>query len=128
MGYYLLDTDKTGWDLSAGPAYQKTQFNTVEIGEQTSNVSTSFFMSSDYEYELTKDIDFTFNYRYTFAERAAGGDAQYARAGFEIGVTNDIDFDVALVWDYLEKPIADGSGVVPKNEDYKLIFSLGIDL
>ena len=127
LGYYFIDTEKTQWDLSAGPAYQKTQFDTVEIGEQSSNASTSFFISSDYEYALTKDIDFTFNYRYTFSERAAGGDAQHARTGFEIGLTNDIDFDVALVWDFLEKPIADGSGVVPESEDYKLIFTLGID-
>lgn len=127
-GYYIMDTDETEWDFSAGPAYQKTQFDTVSEGEDNNNSSTSFFMGTNYEHELTKKIDLTFNYRYTFAERAAGGDAQYAMAAFEIELTNDIDFDISLVWDYLENPISDSSGIVPEQEDYKMIFSLGIDL
>ncbi len=127
-GYYLVDNDTTEWDFSAGPAYQKTQFDTVAVDEESSNSSASFFIESNYEHELTKRIDLNFDYRYTFAESAAGGDAQHAMASLEIELTKAIDFDVSLVWDYLESPIADSTGLVPEKEDYKMILSLGIDL
>ena len=52
----------------------------------------------------------------------------HAMASVEIELTDDIDFDVSVVWDYLASPIADSSGIVPEKEDYKMIFSLGIDL
>jgi putative salt-induced outer membrane protein YdiY len=128
VGYYLIDTDTTELDFSAGPAYQKTEFDTVAPNEQSTNSSTSFFVETNYEHELTKKIDLNFDYRYTFAEAASGGDAQHAMASVEIELTDDIDFDVSVVWDYLASPIADSSGIVPEKEDYKMIFSLGIDL
>lgn len=128
VGYYVMDSDKIEWDFSTGPAYQKTDFDTVESGEQKSNSSISYFVGTNYELELTKRIDFNFNYRYLTANSDAGGDSQYAMASFEIDMTDDIDFDISLVWDYLADPIADENGVVPEKEDYKMIFALGIDL
>jgi len=128
VGYYVMDTDKTEWDFTAGPAYQKTQFDTVAEGEDKSNSSMSWFISTNYELEVTKKIDFSLNYRYLTANSDAGGDSQYAMAAFEFEITDDIDFDMSLVWDYLADPIADENGVVPEKEDYKMIFALGIDL
>jgi len=126
VGYYVMDTDKTEWDFSTGPAYQKTE--SVATGEEKSNSSWSYFVGTNYELEVTKKIDFTFNYRYLTANSDAGGDSQYAMAAFEFEITDDIDFDMSLVWDYLADPIADENGVVPEKEDYKMIFALGIDL
>ncbi|AXV65494.1 DUF481 domain-containing protein [Pseudoalteromonas lipolytica] len=128
VGYYVMDTDKTEWDFSTGPAYQKTEFDTVTTGEDKSNASMSYFIGTNFEHELTKKIDFTFNYRYLTAKSDTGGDSQYAMASFEIDITDDIDFDISLVWDYLADPIADENAVVPEKEDYKMIFALGIDL
>ena len=116
-----MDTDKTEWDFTAGPAYQKTQFDTVAEGEDESNSSMSWFISTNYELEVTKKIDFSLNYRYLTANSDAGGDSQYAMAAFEFEITDDIDFDMSLVWDYLADPIADENGVVPEKEDYKMI-------
>ncbi len=127
VGYYFIDTDKTGWDLTAGPAYQRTTFDTVEEGEQEQNSSSSFYLASNFEREITSRIDFNFDFRYTLAETKAGGDTQYANAGLEIELTDDIDFDISFVWEHVSNPIADGDGIRPLNDDYKLIFALGID-
>lgn len=128
VGYYLYDTDRLEWDVSAGPAYQRTEFDTVAPGEETTNSSTSFFLGTNVEYELTSDIDLSFDYRFTFAETGAGGNAQTAKAGAEFDITDDIDFDVSLVWDHLESPIANADGTIPERDDYKMIFQLGIEL
>ena len=128
LGYYVVDSDKLEWDIGAGPAYQRTEFDTVAAGADDTNSSASFYIASNMDYELTSDIDLTFDYRFTFAEQAAGGNAQHALAGASIDITNDIDFDISLVWDYLQSPIANADGSIPKQDDYKMIFTFGVEL
>ncbi|MEO2265763.1 DUF481 domain-containing protein [Pseudoalteromonas sp. YIC-656] len=128
LGYYVVDTDKLEWDIGAGPAFQRTEFDTVAVGEKDTNSSASFYIASNLDYELTSDIDLMFDYRFTFSPEEAGGNAQHALAGASIDITKDIDFDISLVWDYLEAPIANSDGTVPKQDDYKMIFSFGVEL
>lgn len=128
IGYYIVDTDKTEWDIGMGPSYQHTEFDAVQEGAETENSSSSFYIESHTEYELTSDIDLTFDYKFTFAESAAGGNAQAAKAGASFDVTDDIDFDVSFVWDRLKSPIANADGTIPENDDYKMVVQLGIEL
>ncbi|RDV28196.1 DUF481 domain-containing protein [Alteromonas aestuariivivens] len=126
-GYYIIDDSRTEWDITAGPLYQKTKFDTVGEGEDDSVSSTSFFVGTTYEYELTSDIDLSLDYRYIFASDEIGGDSQYAQAGLEVELTNTIDLDLAFVWDHQDSPVADSDGVRPKKDDYKTIVSLSVD-
>ncbi len=41
---------------------------------------------------------------------------------------NDLDLDVTAIWDRIQKPQADADGVVPKQDDSQLIFSLAYDI
>lgn len=128
VGYYFFDTDKFSWDLAAGPAFQHTRFDNVAEGESSSNSSTSVYLASTMEYEFSSSIDLSFDYRYTVAQTAAGGDAQYAKFSSEFEVTDDIDFDVSFVWEHLASPVADNQGEVPEKSDYRTIISLEIEL
>ncbi|MCG7568956.1 DUF481 domain-containing protein [Pseudoalteromonas sp. CNC9-20] len=128
FGYYLIDTDKLEWDIGAGPAYQRTEFSDVAAGQDTSNSSTSFYFESNLDYEWRTNVDLKFDYRFTFAENASGGNAQHALAGASIDITNDIDLDLSLVWDHLASPVANADGSIPKQDDYKMIVSLGVEL
>jgi hypothetical protein len=38
-----------------------------------------------------------------------------------------LDLDVTLTWDRVQDPIANESGVVPKPDDFRLVFGLGVD-
>ncbi|BDF94170.1 MULTISPECIES: DUF481 domain-containing protein [Pseudoalteromonas] len=128
IGYYLIDTDKTEWDIGMGPAFQHTEFSDVVEGTDKTNSSSSFYIESNTEYELTSDIDLTFDYKFTFAETAAGGNAQSAKAGASFDITDDIDFDISFVWDHLKSPVANADGTIPENDDYKMVVQLGIEL
>ena len=41
-------------------------------------------------------------------------------------MTRRLDLDVTFVWDRTENPQADGNGVVPKQNDFRLNLSLGV--
>lgn len=128
VGYYLYDTDKLEWDIGLGPAYQHTEFGDVIEGTERTNSSSSFYIESNTEYELTSDIDLEFDYKFTFSEEAAGGNAQYAKAGASFDITNDIDLDISYIWNHLESPIANADGTIPFKDDYKMVVQLGIEL
>ena len=128
VGYYLYDTDKLEWDIGLGPAYQHTEFDDVQDGTERTNSSSSFYLESNTEYELTSNIDLEFDYKFTFAEEASGGNAQYAKAGASFDITNDIDLDISYIWNHLETPIANADGSIPVRDDYKMVVQLGIEL
>ena len=83
VGYYVMDTDKTEWDFQQALLIKKLSLILSLHGEEKSNSSWSYFVGTNYELEVTKKIDFTFNYRYLTANSDAGGDSQYAMAAFD---------------------------------------------
>ena len=38
-----------------------------------------------------------------------------------------LDLDVSFVWDRVQEPRPESSGLVPKKDDYRLIFGFGFD-
>lgn len=126
-GYYIIDDYVTEWSVTAGPAYLFTRFDTVAEGQQKREKSASLFFETHYDTEITKDIDVEFDYQYLLAKKEAGGSSHHAKLTFKTDITDDIDFDTSLVWDRLENPEPDSDGVVPKKDDFILIFKLGIE-
>ena len=43
-------------------------------------------------------------------------------------LTRLLDFDITFIWDRIEDPQPDADGIVPKQDDYRLVFFLGFDL
>ena len=37
------------------------------------------------------------------------------------------DFDISFVWDRTQQPHARADGTIPKKDDFKLIFAVGVD-
>ncbi|MDX1335836.1 MAG: DUF481 domain-containing protein, partial [Gammaproteobacteria bacterium] len=127
LGYQLIDTSKTEWTVNGGIAYQNTQFESVETGEED-NISTPAMVAGTfYETALTKRVDFTGNYQFKLLNEASGSYTHHATAAFETELLSWLDFDITLVWDYIMDPTASADGTIPESNDYKLIFSLGIE-
>lgn len=47
---------------------------------------------------------------------------------FEFELTRLLDFDVSFIWDRVQYPVADEDGLVPENDDLRLIFGIGLDI
>ncbi|WP_193110940.1 DUF481 domain-containing protein [Sulfurimonas paralvinellae] len=127
LGYTLIDTKKTLWNLSGGPAVIYTQFYTVETGHNGSNYSPAMELSTKFERELSAITDFTYDYKLTFSDRDAGVYKHHMIIKFENDLTSWFDLDFTAIWDYVDKPTEDAQGIKPKSSDYQFLVGLGIE-
>ena len=127
IGYQIIDTAKTEWNVTTGIAYQETQFDSVEAGQDDKTSTPAWFSGTAYETELTKRIDFKGNYSFRILNKESGRYTHHATAAFETELTSWLDFDITLVWDRIQEPTANADGTVPKQDDYKMIFTLGVE-
>jgi len=128
VGYHIIDTSKTEWDVFAGPAYQYTNFDSVEDGESSSEGSLALVLSTDYETEINKRLDFIAGYRVQLTNQASGGYSHHAITTLETELTDNLDFDISLIWDRIQHPTKTSDGATPERDDFKLIFGLGLDI
>jgi hypothetical protein len=127
VGYHIIDTAKTEWDVSGGPAYQTTQFLSVGAGEDSSESTPALVVGTHYETELTSTVDFDFDYRLNIMNEVSGRYTHHMVAAFETELLKWLDFDISLVWDRTQLPQAAADGTVPLKDDFFIIFGLGLD-
>jgi hypothetical protein len=58
----------------------------------------------------------------------SGTYTHHLETGFEFELTRALDFDITLIWDRIQDPRPDSDGIVPEQDDYRLVFFLGLDL
>jgi putative salt-induced outer membrane protein YdiY len=126
-GYQIIDSGKTDWSVFAGPSRQSTKFLQVEEGAADSEGSWALSIGTDYETELTKWLDFTYEYSAQITSEAAGKYNHHMVGTLEFDLVGSLDLDVSLVWDRIESPKRNADGTIPEKNDYRLILGLGYD-
>jgi len=127
LGYEIVDTSKITWDINGGLAYQTTQFESVEEGEDDSASTPSLVVGTVYDHELTGWMDFVFDYRFFVVNRESGTYTHHLVSGFELEITRILDLDISFIWDRTQNPRPEADGVVPKKDDYRLVLFVGFD-
>jgi len=127
-GYHIIDTPKTTWDISGGPAFRATRYVSVEPGDSDSVDTPALVASTFYDTPLTKTIDFNVRYNLSIVNQESGTYTHHAIATFETEVTSILDFDVSIIWDRIQDPQARADGSVPKQDDFQLLLTLGVDI
>ena len=127
LGYQILDTKKVGWEVNGGVSYQTTQFDDVVEGEPDSADTPALVIGTIYDHELSKAIDFVFDYRFLIVNEESGTYTHHLLTGLEFELTSLLDFDITIVWDRIQDPRADSDGVFPEQDDFRLTFGLGFD-
>lgn len=127
-GYEVIDTSKITWDVNGGLAYQTTSFVSVEEEEDDSANTPALLIGTVYDHELTKWLDFLFKYDLMIVNEESGTYTHHLETGFEFELTSKLDFDITFIWDRIQNPQADALGIVPEQDDYRLVFFLGLDL
>jgi len=126
-GYEIINTPKITWDVNGGLAYQITRFDSVEEGEDDSANTPALVLGTAYDHELTKWMDYMFSYSLMIVNKQSGTYTHHLETGLELELTRLLDFDITFIWDRIENPQPDADGVVPKQDDYRLVFFLGFD-
>jgi putative salt-induced outer membrane protein YdiY len=127
LGYEIIDTPKTTWNATAGPAWQSTQFDSVEPGEDDTESSPALRIGTRLDHDLTDDIDFYFDYTALLTDQANGTYNHHLDTGVEIDLIGDLDFNISWIWDRIQDPRPLEDGTIPKQDDTRIIFGLGWD-
>jgi len=128
IGYHIIDTSKTKWDITPGLAYQYTQNVSVEAGQDSANSTPALVVGTVYDTELTKKIDFKARYSFNIVNQESGKYTHHARAALEIELTRSLDLDLSFVWDRIQDPKPAADGRVPDQDDFYLFFGIGFEL
>ena len=127
FGYDVIKNQKITWDLNGGLAYQTTTFESVEAGEKDSADTPALVIGTLYDYELAKWMDFLFNYTFQIVNSGSGTYTHHLVTSLEFELTRTLDFDISIIWDRTQNPQPEADGVVPKQDDLRLVFFLGVD-
>ncbi len=127
LGYELIKSPKITWDLNGGLAYQMTRFGSVAEGQDDSVGTPALVVGTVYDHELTGWMDYVFDYRFFVVSRESGTYTHHLVTGLELELTSILDFDISLIWDRIQNPQPEADGVVPKQDDFRLVIFLGFD-
>ncbi|QOL25943.1 DUF481 domain-containing protein [Thalassotalea sp. LPB0316] len=128
VGYYLIDTRKTEWDVSIGPSYRTTYYVNVQEGASNKEKSFGGFLETHYQHEINKDLDIKASYNVNYGDKESGGLRHELFLTFEYDLFENIDLDLSFIWDRQSNPQADDANNTPEKNDYKTFISLGIEL
>jgi putative salt-induced outer membrane protein YdiY len=127
LGHSIIDTKKIDWSISIGPAAVRTYYDTVEEGNNIVESSWAVQLATYVDIEITKNMDLILDYTFTKLSEESGGYKHHTVTKLENDITKWLDFDITLIWDYLDKPTAKEDGSVPYKNDTQLLLGIGVD-
>jgi len=127
LGYTVIKTKKTEWDISGGPAVLNTNYLTVLAGTKSSTTSPSLELSTRLEYELSKITDITYQYKITLTNKISGSYKHHMLLTLENKIFEWLDLDITGIWDHTKIPEIDAEGIAPLQNDYQVLVGIGIE-
>ncbi len=127
LGYDLVDRSALEWNVTAKPSYQSTRFDSVQAGEAESKDAGAFVFGSEFDWEISKRVDLVLEYQGQFTREEVGGTLHHSVSTLEIELTKVFDLDISFVWDRVANPQADGNGLTPEPDDFRLVVGIGVD-
>lgn len=128
FGVTVVETKRVTLDAELGGGYQWTRFRSVQAGEDDTADQGSIIPGLSLETEPTDDIDFDFNYNVRIGVPETKDTYHHLLGIFSLELTDIFDFEFSFTWDRVESPRPDADGVVPKRDDFRTSFGLGIEL
>jgi putative salt-induced outer membrane protein YdiY len=127
LGYTIIKTPKVEWDVSGGPGFIYTEYETVEAGEDKQKTSPALQLNTRYEWELTSKNDVTFDATLTYTDKDAGTYKHHLVFSLENEITKWLDLDLTAIWDHITDPQEASDGTVPEQDDYQFLVGLGVE-
>jgi len=128
VGYRIINTNQHKWDISGGPAIMYLEHISVtNLSNDLTIWAPTIEISTFVDFELSKIVDFIYNYKTTFTKSKAGGYKHHMVATLENEITSWLDLDFSFIWDYTLYPEETSAGLLPAKNDYQLLIGLGIE-
>jgi putative salt-induced outer membrane protein YdiY len=128
VGYTLIDTSKTEWDIHGGPGYRYTKFVSVQPGESSEESTPAFLAGTTWDRELTDWMDANISYNFGIMNERSGTYTHHLTAGLSIELTSKLDLDLTAVWDHVQTPQQTSAGSTPDQDDFRFLVGVSVDL
>lgn len=127
LGYELVDSAKTEWEISTGLGANFVRYESVVPGQPADNTSPAVSFGTDFETELTSWMDYLLVFHLTFLDKESGSYQHHLLTTLSTDLIGNVDLDVSFVWDRTQKPQQRADGTFPKKDDYRLMIGLGFE-
>jgi len=127
LGYTIKDTKKITWNISGGPAFLYTRYETVVATNEQSIFSPALECSTKYKHKLNKIIDLTFSSKFSLTDKKSGTYKHHMLLSFENSLTSWLDMDISGIWDYIYHPEETSSHSIPLSNDFQILVGLGVE-
>ncbi len=127
IGYDLLDRTDLTWEVSAGPAYETTEFVSVQPGEEKTKKYGAIFFGTDFEWDITKIVEVEVDYEIVVPVRETAEYNSRLEATLSIELKKRFELDISLIWDRNNGTTTTASGVTPGTDDFRTVISLSIE-
>ena len=128
LGYDIFRGGDLEWSVGLGGGYQQISYISVEEGTDSSESNGSIIPSIELNWDVTSDLEFLLVYNAQVGVPDLKNTFHHARTTFSFDILGDIiDLDFGLTWDRVETPRPDAEGNVPKRDDLRTTFGIGVD-
>ena len=126
VGYYIFDRDDLEWQVTGGPGYQFTKYETVEPGQSDTASTPAGVLQTSFRADITRKLKFIETINLFLTSEEAGLYSHHAASTLEFEIKRHLDLNVSFVWDYLQNPKIESSGAVPQRSDFRLNLGVGV--
>ncbi|UCF20050.1 MAG: DUF481 domain-containing protein, partial [Gemmatimonadota bacterium] len=127
VGLFLARKSSFEWWVQLGGGYQSTHFVSVAPGDSEEESSGSVIPTTSFDLDITGSLELSFNHRSQITVPDTDGTTYHTFALLSYELLSFLDLDTSLTWDRVENPRRDAEGNVPKKDDFRIYFGIGID-
>ncbi len=127
LGYEAFENSWFFWEVGTGVAYQRTIYESVESGEDNADSDAALVLSTGIDFDLPLGIEWENSYQLHAVVTDVDKTSHHAESIFSFDIWGPLEFEFALIFDRIERPVPDSSGDRPKSNDFRLTAGLGVD-
>lgn len=127
LGYDIIRTAKTEWDVLLGIGALYKESASVEANEDPSNTSPALTLGSRLDIELTSRLDYFLSYTAQIVDEENGSYVHEVVTTLSSDITGNLDLDLTLVWNHTQEPRRAEDGTLPEQDDYRFSVSVSYE-
>jgi len=126
-GIFPVRNSTVEFEIGLGGGYTKTSYVSVEPGQSDTDETGSLIPTMSLDWDLTDDIEWNIAYNGRIGLPDPKNSTHHLSSLFSVDVWSALDFTVSTTWDRVENPTPNADGVMPKPDDFRVAFGLGLD-
>ena len=127
VGYWLIKNIYTEWDIGGGPAYQSTRFESVQPGQSAEDSTITLVLTTRFNSKVNSKVDVEGSYIATLGDEATGNYSHHSMFTVKTELIDEFYLDVSFAWDRTRRPVENADGLIPEQDDFKLLVGLRYD-